>query len=96
MPKHIGAAKNEILDEAERIAITFATERGRVTRRELSETAGIGKMKAVQTLKTLASKGALIWMGKSQNDPPSVLLPPQQRLDLLSVTVRYCPVGSGQ
>lgn len=69
MPKHIGAAKYEILDEAERIAITLATERGRVTRRELSETAGIGKMKAVQTLKTLASKGALIWMGKSQNDP---------------------------
>ena len=53
-------------------------------------------MKAVQTLKTLASEGALIWMGKSQNDPPSVLLPPQQRLDLLSVTVHYCPVGSGQ
>ena len=69
MPKHIGAAKYEILDEAERIAITLGTERGRVTRRELSETAGIGKMKAVQTLKTLASKGALIWMGKSQNDP---------------------------
>jgi len=69
MPKHIGAAKYEILDEAERIAITLATERGRVTRRELSETAGIGKMKAAQTLKTLASKGALIWMGKSQNDP---------------------------
>ena len=69
MPKHIDAAKYEILDEAERIAITLATERGRVTRRELSETAGIGKMKAVQTLKTLASKGALIWMGKSQNDP---------------------------
>ncbi len=43
MPKHIGAAKYEILDEAERIAITLATERGRVTRRELSETAGIGK-----------------------------------------------------
>ncbi len=96
MPKHIGAAKYEIHDEAERIAITFATERGRATRRELSETAGIGKMKAVQTLKTLASKGTLIWMGKSQNDPPSVLLPSQQRLDLLSVTVRYCPVGSGQ
>lgn len=96
MPKHIGAAKYEILDEAERIAITLATERGRVTRRELSETAGIGKMKAIQTLKTLASEGAPIWMGKSQNDPPSVLLPPQQRLDLLSVTVRYCPVGSGQ
>lgn len=57
MPKHIGAAKYEILDEAERIAITLATERGRVTRRELSETAGIGKMKAVQTFKTLASKG---------------------------------------
>ena len=69
MPKHIGAAKYEILDEAERIAITLATERGRVTRRELSETAGIGKMKAAQTLKTLASKGALIWTGKSQNDP---------------------------
>lgn len=68
MPKHIGAAKYEILDEAERIAITLATERGR-TRRKLSETAGIGKMKAVQTLKTLASKSALIWMGKSQNDP---------------------------
>lgn len=29
MPKHIGAAKYEILDEAKRIAITLATERGR-------------------------------------------------------------------
>lgn len=26
-------------------------------------------MKAVQTLKTLASKGVLTWVGKSQNDP---------------------------
>ena len=26
-------------------------------------------MKAVQTLETLASKGALIWTGKGQNDP---------------------------
>lgn len=92
MPKHIGAAKYEILDEAERIAITFATERGRATRRELSETAGIGKMKAVQTLKTLASKGALIWMGKSQNDPISIIVSSATT----RFAVRYCPLLSSR
>lgn len=92
IPKHIGAAKYEILDEAERIAITFATERGRATRRELSETAGIGKMKAVQTLKTLASKGALIWMGKSQNDPISIIVSSATT----RFAVRYCPLLSSR
>lgn len=92
MPKHIGAAKYEIHDEAERIAITFATERGRVTRRELSETAGIGKMKAVQTLKTLASEGAPIWMGKSQNDPISIIASPATT----RFAVRYCPLLSSR
>ena len=91
MPKHIGAAKYEILDEAERIAITLATERGR-TRRKLSETAGIGKMKAVQTLKTLASKSALIWMGKSQNDPISIIVSSATT----RFAVRYCPLLSSR
>ena len=92
IPKHIGAAKYEILDEAERIAITFATERGRATRRELSETAGIGKMKAVKTVKTLSSTGALIWMGKSQNDPISIIVSSATT----RFAVRYCPLLSSR
>lgn len=31
--------------------------------------ADVGKMKATETLKTLASKGVLEWVGASTNDP---------------------------
>lgn len=43
MPKHIGAAKYEILDEAERIAITLATERGREQDASPQKQQGSGK-----------------------------------------------------
>ena len=40
-----------------------------MTKRELMAEAGVGKMKATETLKTLASKGMLEWVGASTNDP---------------------------
>lgn len=42
---------------------------GRVTKREIMAEADVGKMKATETLKTLASIGVLEWVGASTNDP---------------------------
>lgn len=47
----------------------IARKNGRVKKRELMAEAGVGKMKATETLKTLASKGVLDWVGASTNDP---------------------------
>lgn len=46
----------------------IARKNGRVTKRELMAEADVGKTKATETLKTLASKGALEWVGASTND----------------------------
>ena len=56
-------------DAAESAAMEIARKNGRVTKRELMAEAGVGKMKATETLKTLASKGMLEWVGASTNDP---------------------------
>lgn len=56
-------------DAAESAAMEIARKNGRVTKRELMTEAGVGKMKATETLKTLASKGMLEWVGASTNDP---------------------------
>ena len=56
-------------DPAEAAAMEIAHKNGRVTKRELMAEAGIGKTKATETLKTLASKGMLEWVGASTNDP---------------------------
>ena len=42
---------------------------GRVTKRELVAGADVGKTKATETLKALASKGVLEWASASTNDP---------------------------
>lgn len=47
----------------------IARKNGRVTKRELMAEAGVGKTRATETLKTLASKGVLEWVGASTNDP---------------------------
>lgn len=47
----------------------IARKNGRVTKRELMAEADVGKMKATETLKTLASKGVLERVGASANDP---------------------------
>lgn len=47
----------------------IARKSGRVTKRELMAEADVGKMKATKTLKALASKGILEWLGASTNDP---------------------------
>ena len=56
-------------DPAEAAAMEIARKNGRVTKRELRAEAGIGKTKATETPKTLASKGMLEWVGASTNDP---------------------------
>lgn len=53
----------------EAIAMKIARKNGRVTKRELMAEAGVGKTKATETLKALASKGVLEWVGASTNDP---------------------------
>ena len=60
-------------------------QNGRVTKRELMAEAGIGKTKATETLKTLASKGMLEWVGASTNDPRQYYRPHRNQLN------RYCP-----
>lgn len=47
----------------------IARKNGRVTKRELMTEADVGKMKVTETLKTLAIKGALEWVGANTNDP---------------------------
>ncbi len=47
----------------------IARKNGRVTKRELVAEADVGKTKATETLKALASKGMLEWVGASTNDP---------------------------
>lgn len=47
-------------------------------------------MKAVQTLKTLASEGAPIWMGKIKTTPISIIASPATT----RFAVRYCPLLS--
>lgn len=59
----------ENLNEAEKVAMQIARNAGKVTKRELMEQAGVGKMKATETLKRLAESGLLEWVGSSQHDP---------------------------
>ncbi len=54
---------------AEAAAMEIARKNGRVTKRELIAEAGVGKMKATETLKALVSKDMLEWVGASANDP---------------------------
>lgn len=56
-------------DPAGAAAIEIARKNGRVTKRELMAEAGVGKMKATEALKTLASKGMLEWVDASANGP---------------------------
>lgn len=57
------------LDEAEKVAVQIARDAGRVTKKELMEQAGVGKMKATETLKRLAECGYLEWVGSNPHDP---------------------------
>lgn len=50
----------------------IARKNGRVTKRELMAEADAGKMKATETLKTLASKGVLEWVGASRTTRTSI------------------------
>ncbi len=59
----------ESFDPAEATAIEIARKNGKVTKKELMEEAGIGKTKATDTLKALADRGVLKWVGTSTNDP---------------------------
>ena len=59
----------EKLSETEKVAIQIARDSGRVAKKELMEQTGVGKMKATETLKRLAEKGLLEWVGSNQHDP---------------------------
>lgn len=63
------SAPFEATDEAEKIAVRIARDSDRVTKKALMEQAGIGRTKATKTLKQLAEKGVLTWVGKGTNDP---------------------------
>ena len=57
------------LDGAEKVAVQIACDSGRVTKKTLMERAGVGKMKATETLKRLAEIGLLEWIESSPHDP---------------------------
>lgn len=59
----------EKLSETEKVAMQIAHDSGRVAKKELMEQTGVGKMKATETLKRLAKKGLLEWVGSNQHDP---------------------------
>lgn len=69
----------------------IARKNGRVTKRELMAEADVGKMKATETLKTLASKGVLEWVGASTNDPHQYYRPVNINCPLLPTTARQFP-----
>lgn len=75
-------------DPAEAAAMEIAHKNGRVTKRELMTEAGIGKTKATETLKTLASKGMLEWVGASTNDPRQYYRPIESTEPLLPASFR--------
>lgn len=56
-------------DLAEATAMRIAQKNGKVTKRELMEEAGVGRTKATGTLKKLAEKGSLVWVGRNSRDP---------------------------
>lgn len=64
-----GAASLEKLSETEKVTMQIAHDSDRVARKELMEQTGVGKMKAAETLKRLAEKGPLEWVGSNQHDP---------------------------
>lgn len=55
--------------ETELVAIDIARENERVTAKGPADAAAVGRTKASETLKTLAERGNLIWVGKSVRDP---------------------------
>lgn len=62
------SAPFEATDEAEKVAVRIARDSGRVTKKALMEQAGVGRTKATKTLKQLAEKGVLAWVGRGTND----------------------------
>lgn len=58
-----------VLNNSEQTAVNIASREGKVTWRNLSDSAHIGRDTARSTLRNLAEKGILEWVGKSQNDP---------------------------
>lgn len=56
-------------DPTEAAAMEIARKNSKVTKRELMEKAYVGKTKAAGTLKKLAGKGALVWVGRNARDP---------------------------
>ena len=56
-------------DPAEAAAMRIARENGKATKRELMEEASVGRTKATGTLKKLAERGSLVWVGRNARDP---------------------------
>lgn len=69
----------------------IARKNGRVTKRELMAEADVGKMKATETLKTLASKGVLEWVGASRTTRTSIAALSASTEPLLPATARQFP-----
>lgn len=82
-----GAASLEILSETEKVAMQIAHDSGRVAKKELMEQTGVGKVKATETLKRLAERGLLEWVGSNQHDPRQYYRASGGR----QVPARYCP-----
>lgn len=59
----------EKLSKTEKVAMQIAHDSGCVARKELMEQTGVGRVKATETLKRLAEKGLLEWVGSNQHDP---------------------------
>ena len=57
-----------IVDRAS-IAMRLASEKGRVTTKELAEATGVGRLTASRVLRELADEDKLEWVGSSPNDP---------------------------
>ena len=65
------------LSDRERLAVEMAADKGFVTTGALAAAAGVSRQAASAMLKGLASKGRLLWEGKSSHDPRQRYVLPQ-------------------
>lgn len=67
--RRTAADNRPLLSERERAAMTIAAAQGKITTSDLARESNVGRKTASKTLKDLAGRGLLEWVGKSPKDP---------------------------
>lgn len=67
--RRTAADNRPLLSERERAAMAIAAAQGKITTSDLARESNVGRKTASKTLKDLAGRGLLEWVGKSPKDP---------------------------